>query len=318
MNVVICLVRNTTSWLAAGLCLFVFTSVTLAARDSNASENWAELAAAVDTTGFSRAFVDSLRGVDSVIHGEALRRIAAPVFSNHETLVFEASWGIVRAGYGVIETHVDSAGGTARISLRAVSNRFVSGLYRVRDLLRSTVSLEGVYPLFFEEHIEEGRYKRKRWALFDHARGITFTSSRRKPRIETPAYTHDFVSLLYFLRTMAIAPGDTFSLSCYVQGKVYPVFFECTKRDTLKTSIGSQPCLVLEPRIVADGRNFSRRDRVRLWLTDSPEHVLVRINAKLNVGSVNGELIHYRRETAERPNPLPDSVFPPADSSAGQ
>jgi hypothetical protein len=273
-----------------------------AAADDNA-ERWVELEPKVDTAGFPAAFIDSLRTVSNVVHGASLRSIPSAVFDEPEKVVLEARWGPFRAGYAIMHFGGDPASGLARTSVIAVTTRLISRLYKVRDFIRSTMDLAGVYPLFFEEHIEEGRYKKARWTLYDHAGGAVYSNKKNHEHAETPAFAFDYLSLLCYLRSLPLAPGDTFSLECYVQGKVYSVFFRCGERDRVRTELGEFDCVVLEPKFVAEGRNFSRRDRVHLWLTDDPLHALVKVRAKLKVGSVDGELIYYQRggEVKDRP-----------------
>ena len=288
-------------WLALALPTFALCAAAVLA--DSGTERWAELEAKVDTTGFSAAFVDSLRAAYDVPRGAPLRQIPSTSFDQPEKIVLEAKWGPFRAGYAIMHSARDSAAGIGRASVIAVTTRVTSRLFKVKDFVRTTIDLPGLYPLFFEEHIEEGRYRAARWVLYDQPDTTIFSNKRNKERVNAPLFTYDYLSLFHYLRSRTLAPGDTFSLSCYVQGKVHEVFFRCGERERVRTDVGDFDCIALEPRFVAEGRNFSRRDRVHLWLTDDPLHMLVKIRAKLKVGSVDGELIYYRRGEEVRSRP---------------
>jgi hypothetical protein len=259
-------------------------------------EPWRELEREVDTAGFHDQFLDSLIAVNQVEPQAGLRAVGYRVGFGAEKLVLEASWGPFRAGYGILSATTDTSANIAQFSISAVTNRLVGALFRVRDFIRSTVDLAGMYPMFFEEHIEEGRYRAKRWALYDHRNGVVYGNKSKHPRVETEPYTLDFLSILYVLRATPIQPGETVVLPCYVQGIVYKVQVKCVEREKLKTDLGEFRCLVLEPRIAVEGRNFSKRDKVRLWLTDDDKRVLVRVRSKIKVGSVDAELVYYARD----------------------
>jgi hypothetical protein len=279
---------------ASILVLVAVAALSLARRDDKEEiEQWADLEALVDTTGFSHSFIDSLARHKAVDAGRSLRTIEQHVPVAAEKVVLEASWGPFKAGYGILTTSPDPARGQLRLSVKAVTTRFISALFKVRDYLQSSVDMQGLYPVFHQEHIREGRYRAKRWALFDHAGGVVHSSKKRYRRVEAEPFVHTLLTLLYHVRNMRLAPGDTFTVACYVQGKVYPVFFNCRRKDLVKTKAGDFECVELEPVLTGTGRNFSRRDRVRLWLTDDERHMLVKVRSKLKVGAVNAELVHY-------------------------
>ncbi|MBD3243795.1 MAG: DUF3108 domain-containing protein [Chitinivibrionales bacterium] len=275
--------------------LFLLTLLALwlpvVARDDD-EERWVDLERAVDTTGFPMVFRDSLRTAHEVPLDKGMRTVESPVLGRPEKLVLRAKWGFIPAGYGILTMRPDSLAGVAHLTATAVTNRFIGALYKVQDYIRTTTSLTGLYPVFYEEHIKEGRYERDRWALYDHANGVVYSSRKKHPRVEAPRFVMDFLTSLYYVRSRPLMPGDTFSVTTYVQGKVYPVKFRCTGKEVVKTDAGEFDCVMVEPTLVGSGR-ISRRDRLTLWLTDDERHMLVKVKSKINVGSVNAELIYY-------------------------
>lgn len=262
---------------------------------SQTSESWFQLASEVPDTGFPTAFIDSLRDSLNVTNTAALRTAPSAALTVPETFVLEASWGPIKAGYGVLETRPDSAAGVCFLEITAVTNKVIGALYLVQDFIRATVDMQGLYPTFFEEHVREGRYERDRWFLFDHAQGAVYSSMNRAPKVETEPFSLDFLSVLADIRSRELKPGDTFTVRTYVHGKIYPVKIKVHKRDETRTKAGEFRCVIVEPQLVGSGR-ISRRDRLRLWITDDEYHLLVRAKSRINVGSVNAELIYYERD----------------------
>jgi hypothetical protein len=218
------------------------------------------------------------------------------LFRRREKAVYEGGWGFVNAGWGILEGSVDKEKKRLFFDGKAFTNNFTSAFFEVRDFARSEVDLNGLYPYFFEQHIRENRYKRSSFSLFDHRQGKVY-NNRKSSQFEfsVSAFTHDYLSLLYYLRTRPFAPGDTFSINCFVHGKDHPIFFRVHDREEVEVKSGSYTCVKVEPRLVGEGRNFTQRDKMYLWFTDDEYHVLVKARSKVAMGWINAELVFYER-----------------------
>lgn len=282
------------SVLAAALaCCIALPFEVSARRRGNEPPAWREEARKVPDTRFPERFIDSLKNAHEVDSVRGLRTIDTPLPLREEKLVYEAAWGPLKAGYGIMTHKPDTGSDLLRISVKAFTNKFVSALYPVRDFVCSTVDAQGLYPLFFEEHIEEGRYRAKRWALYNHRDEVVHSNKKKRRRVESPRFAQDFLSLLYVVRARELAPGDTFSVVCYVHGKNYPIHVRCGSREKVKIDLGTFKCIKVHPQMVGKGRTFSEGDKLTIWLTDDKRHIPVMIKSKIKLGSIVGRLIYY-------------------------
>jgi hypothetical protein len=284
--------RVLTVWPA--LAALVLASASMRARDTTAAEEefrWEEAQREVMALLYPQAFRDSLWAVNGVPFRSGLRSAPVRPFTRGERLVYEVSWGVVHAGYGVVTVEPDPARRQLAMSACGMTNNFVSAFYRVRDCLFGIVDMQGMYPFFFEEHLREGRYKDNRWVLFDHANGLVYTHREKNPRVEAPPFSQSLLSVFYYLRTVMPQPGDTFTVNCFVQKRNYPVRFWCLKREALKTEVGEFGCVLLEPELTGEGRVFTKRDNLRLWLTDDERALPVLLRVKVKFGSVSARLV---------------------------
>jgi hypothetical protein len=246
---------------------------------------------------FSAAYRDSLmadRGVGDN------RGMGDPVTVPYgrERLVFDGGWGFLRAGWALIifeKEPGDSA--TVNVIGKVFTNSFVSTFYKVRDYVHAYCDARSLYPLFFEQHIQEGRYSDERWTIFDHANGKVYYKSK-KGEIESDAEAgiQNYMSLLYVLRAMDFAVGDTFSIRTFYHSKDFPVRFDVHRKEITTVPAGTFECFVLEPRLVGEGRGFTKRDKLSIWLTDDEYRMPVLVKAKINIGSLSARLLHYERE----------------------
>lgn len=260
---------------------------------------WEKAEKMVGTSVFTVEFKDSIRQVFNVTDGRRLRNAANKRLPfKREKLVYNGGWGFIKAGFGIFDMNFDEKQDLIFVEGKAVTNNFVSAFFKVRDYSQTIIDGQGLYPLFFEQHVRENRYRKDTWIMYHHPQGKLYTNRRgNKREYEVSPFTHDYLSLLYYLRTRDFAPGDTFSINCFVHGKDHPIFFRVWGLEEIKVDAGTFRCIKVQPRLVGESkRGFTRRDKMYLWLTDDPYHMMVKGKSKIAIGSISAELIHYERE----------------------
>jgi hypothetical protein len=284
------------SAVAFGLCIVLATaSVTLAeSAEGDGCGEWSTVIAEVVDSGFPTTFLDSLRTTLGVTEPVGLRQTPGISAPRKEQFVLEAEWGPFKAGFCVIDCLPDSAGRVINLAARAATNPFVSAFFRLRDYVRSTIDARGLYPLFFQEHVQEGKYRAHRWTLFDPRCGRAFTSKKGADTVSCRSFSQDFMSALYFVRQQRLVPGDSVVTSIVADGKCWTVPFVCGKRATIKVKAGTFNCISVKPRFSTESRAFSKRDEIIVWLSDDDRHIPVLLRSKIKVGSIVGELIEYK------------------------
>ncbi len=271
----------------------------ISAKKRDRELRWQKAEKLVSKKAYSRDHKDSLSTFYDVGSNKGLRELPDNTlsFAKREKVVYDGGWGFIKAGFGIIEAKIDRKNAELIVTGKAVTNNFTSAFFKVRDYVRGVVDLKGFYPYFFEQHIHENRYKKSSWALYDHEKGKIYSNrKKKKSEYDVKPFPHNYMSLLYHLRTLEFAPNDTFSISCFVHGKEYPIFFKVLKREEVEVTAGKFKCLKIQPRLVGEGRNFNKRDKMYLWLTDDEHHMLVKGKSKIALGYISAELLHYERE----------------------
>lgn len=286
------------------LWLVVAAALTYAADDEDF--NWSDGAKFVDTFQFKQQFIDSLTAHYNVARpAQPLRTIPPHVFTQNEVLVYDVGWSIFKGGYVVLSVTPDTGTGTIRLGAKALSRGFVSTFYRMRDYIISTVHPTGLYPLFFEEHLREGKhYSANRWVLYNHADSMLYAQD--KP-VKVPPFTNDYISMIYVVRTRKFAPGDTFSLPFFVDGKLYRLHFSCSGRESIEFGGRNVPCLVTHPLPIDEKGVANTKKGFEIWFSDDAAKLPLKIRAKITIGSINANLIFVSRRMSRRP-PAPKVV----------
>lgn len=248
------------------------------------------LAAPAVAAGPDAAAADAAAAVDTTGEKEPLRVREWP-FPETERFRYSVRLGRLRLGEGEIAARPDSAaetGGLRRVSLLVdVGAAFV----RVRNRQLSWLATDPLRTLRVRKHYDEpGGEREARWTL-DHEAGV----ARRpggEPVTALPDAALDGIGLLYLLRTMELAPGDTIRLDRHFQPDGNPVRFRVVDRERIRVPAGRFRTLVVEPVIPALGV-FNEDRAARVWLTDDERRLIVRVQSSTKLGPLRMHLEEY-------------------------
>ncbi len=280
------------------ICIFSLPAV------ANDDLFWRNASTEVDSFPFTQAFIDSVKNEHGVTRpSQPLRRVKSGPFVSGEKMVYEVTWGLFKAGYLIIEAQPHEATNTIRISAKALSNNFVSAFYRVRDYVISWVDADGLYPIFFEQHLRERNYVSDGYIAYDPLQNRVFIEGRRSVVIEeTPSVVHDYLSILYKVRSMDLKRGSNHTLDLLMSREVNPITFRIRKGGEINSTLGKFNTIRIEPQLVGEGRAFNRRDQMEIWVTDDEHKIPIQIRSKVGFGSLTARIVHYERIPGVRPD----------------
>lgn len=277
-------------------CLFTITFCVFAEESSMKSDNllWQNASKEVDVLPYQKSFIDSLRNTFNVFPQTALRALDRQPVCKNETLVYQVSWGPIAAGNLILTSQYDSVTNTIELGGKALTNNFVGAFYKMRDYAISIIDATGLYPVFFEQHLREGkRYKNDRCILYDLVNSKMHVRGKQNKSFDAPQFTHDYLSVLYYIRSIKPVPGDTFTLNLFVDSKIHPMFFKCKEKTRLQTDNGKIDCILLEPRLTGNGASFNKKDQMEVWMTDDSIPTPVLIKSKIKVGALCAKLVWH-------------------------
>jgi hypothetical protein len=245
---------------------------------------------------YSEDFMDSLFCVKDAFIAKNWRSQGAKPFCAGEKLVYTMGWGPLHAGFAILTANPDTVNGTTIIIGKGATNSFFSALYKIRDQYRTIIDEEGIYPLFFEQHIREGKYRANRWDLYDQVSNRVFTERNKPPSFKSKPFAQSLMSLVYYLRTLSFAPGDSFSIECFVDTMCHKIGMKCMERKTITVDVGTFDCVLVKPYLVGKGRVFKKEDDIRVWFTNDEYKMPVIIESKITWGTLHAKLIWYSRK----------------------
>ena len=195
---------------------------------------------------------------------------------------------------------------------RARSSSWISRFYRVDDSIEGWVERDSFRPRTLEIRVDESGERGTRHVLYDHDEGLArYERQRIYHRKRGPSMltrddpldreAFDAFSLFFYLRTLALAPGDRLELPVHENGKNRRVQIDVVGLEEVATALGDRQALHLEIRWSLEGKLASRR-AYHLWLANDDSRLPLRFAAELGFGSLRGVLQEVR--TAEPNSPL--------------
>ena len=209
-----------------------------------------------------------------------------------ERLVFDVIWGgwtfkWIKAGQATLELLPTPDSTHWKIQSLARCNHFFEAIYKVRDTVTSVIDIRGIFPLQFDKRLHEGSYHAHISAVFDQTH---HTLQTQDTVLNIEPFTHDVLSAFYFIRTQKIKVGDSLDLAAVSGKKKYNLRVFCHGREDIEVPAGQFRTLVLEPVLKGDGL-FKAKGKLTIWVTDDEQHIPVKMQSKIPVGSIKAELI---------------------------
>lgn len=251
-----------------------------------------------------------------VLHGVALAQQKQPpaelLFARGEQLLYRAELnrGLLR-GIDVGELRFSAKLATDKNDERVVN---LIGDAASKGLL---IRLTGTHFQFHVESVADAdpfgvlrmksSYRDKRGttnteATFDHAAGkAVWTESGHDQQanaknLEFKGPVHNVLTLIYYVRTQNLKPGQKFEVMMVDNGRVYRCEVNVLAGKKIRTSVGRVNTLQVEPAIFDGNREVRPRGTLTVWMTDDARHLPVKAQIKAPIGNIDINLkrISYR------------------------
>ncbi len=213
-------------------------------------------------------------------------------FKAGEALTYDVSWSdYLTAGTATLTVRDKrpSFGSTAYyLVAEGRPTSLVSKLYAVYYKADSLVDVYTLLPQRGSVFSQENSRQRMKETRFDQSKREavfqmkTSTTMVQDQPLSGP--THDGLSALAAMRTLAFAPGASTSFAVSDSGYLYRVTLNVTGKETVQSGLGASPAWKVVPSIRdAKGQTVGRG--LAVWISDDARRLPVRIQAQLPVGS---------------------------------
>lgn len=210
-------------------------------------------------------------------------KYAAVPFGVGERMTYKVRLGIVgEVGAGSLEVaELDTVQGRPAYELRF---KLEGGIpfARVDDDFRSWLDAQSLVSRRFSQDQKEVKYRRQRTFEF-------YPEERRWQRLdvnESGALPTDEplddVSFLYFIRTLPLEVGKTYTFNRYFKEDGNPVTVKVLRKQTVTVPAGKFNTIVVQPIIKTKGL-FSEGGQAEVYFTDDHRRILVQLKSKVKI-----------------------------------
>lgn len=212
-----------------------------------------------------------------------------------ERMEYVAKMGKMHVGRGSMETVglVDIRGREAVHTRFALNGRWL--FYRANYLLESWIDTSSFTSLRFTQDSDDDPSERDRvYEIFPERKTYSVNNGEELPSVDDPL---DEGALLYYVRTMDLEVGQTYTLNRYFRPDRNPVLVKVLRRETVDLPAGKFNTIVIQPIIKSRGI-FSEGGQAQIWLSDDKDRVMVQMRVRLKVATISLQLTSHRPATS--------------------
>lgn len=216
-------------------------------------------------------------------------------FREGEILTYRLHYGIIDAGVAVLEVKPEVMDVAGRKVYHIVGNGYSKGsfdwFFKVRDRYETFLDKDALLPWMFVRRVNEGGYIINEDYKFNHYTNKVDVG--REDKVDVPQGTHDMISAFYAARNLDLSnakEGDVFTINSIVDKELFPLKIRYVGKEKIDCELGTFNCVKFRP-IVQKGRVFKKEEDLNVWITDDKNHVPLRAQAKLMVGSVKLDIV---------------------------
>lgn len=214
-------------------------------------------------------------------------------FKPGEVLEYRVHYGFIDAGVARLEVMKEEKSVDGRLCYHVVGTGKSVGafdwFFKVRDRYESYIDKVAILPLAFIRNVDEGGYKINQNVKFNYSKNIV---TSEKSTLAMQKNLHDMISAFYYARTLdlgSMKTGDIVEIYAWLDDEIIPLHTKIAGREKIKTKFGTFNCIVMRP-LLQQGRVFKDNEDMTLWISDDKNHIPVRAEAKILVGSIKMDL----------------------------
>ena len=170
---------------------------------------------------------------------------------------------------------------------------FYDNFFKVRDRYETYIDTATMQPLKFIRNMNEGGYKKYENVTFNK---IANTAVTTDGVFQVPACVQDVVSSVFYARNVdfnALKPGDKIPFSLFLDNTRYSIYIRYLGKENIRTKYGKFRAIKFKPLLIK-GTIFQGGEKMTVWVSDDANHIPLRIESPISVGSVKIDMINYR------------------------
>ena len=169
----------------------------------------------------------------------------------------------------------------------------VDNFFKVRDKYESYIDTGTLKPYKFIRDIDEGGYKTYENITFNRTANTAITNAGV---FKVPLCVQDVLSSIFYARNIDFnkyKPEDKIPFSMFLDNQVYNLYIRYLGKEVIKTKYGKFHAIKFKPLLIK-GAIFQGGEKMTVWVSDDANHIPVRVESPISVGSVKVDMMDFR------------------------
>lgn len=165
--------------------------------------------------------------------------------------------------------------------------------FKVRDKYESYVDTASLLPYKFVRNVDEGGYKTYNNVTFNQTANKAISTNGV---FEVTDCIQDVVSMVYYCRNIDFDKykvNDKILFDMFLDDEVFHMYIRYMGKEHVKTRYGRFNAIKIKP-LLLKGTIFEGGEKMTAWLSDDPNHLLLRAESPIAVGSIKVDMMSYK------------------------
>jgi hypothetical protein len=172
------------------------------------------------------------------------------------------------------------------------SYSFFDNFFRVRDRYETYIDTASLVPYKFIRNVDEGGYKKYNNVTFNQSANTAVSTNGV---FKTTNCIQDVVSAVYYARNINFDKykvDDKIPFDMFLDDEVYHLYIRYLGKEKIKTRYGKFNAIKFKPLLIK-GTIFEGGEKMDAWVSDDPNHLLLRVESPIAVGSIKVDMMGY-------------------------
>jgi hypothetical protein len=201
----------------------------------------------------------------------------------------------IGAGEATFTTQLERFNGKAVYHAVGVGKTypFFDNFFKVRDRYESYIDTSSLVPYKFIRNVDEGGIKIYNNVTFNQTANTAVSTNGV---FKITDCMQDVVSAVYYARNINFnqyKPGDKIPFDMFLDDEIHHLYLRYIGKEKIKTKYGKFKAIKFKPLLIK-GTMFEGGEKMTAWVSDDPNHLLLRAESQIVVGSVKVDMMGYQ------------------------
>lgn len=210
------------------------------------------------------------------------------------TVYYNLSAVWVAAAKASFSTQLESLDGHPVFHVTGLGNtiKTYDWIFSVKDKYETYIDTATMLPMKFVRDINEDGHKLYQYVRFVQAQKKAFTSNKV---YTVPECVQDVLSAVYYARNIDYSKykvGEKIPFDMFLDEEVFHLYIRYMGKEKITTKYGTFNTIKIKPLLV-EGTLFKGGEKMEIYVSDDDNHIPVRINSPILVGSIKVDMMSY-------------------------